>query len=130
MSNNRNERNRSFNCTSSDETHNHDFLTSTNYDENDECEIHNHRVAGVTGPAIPCRGSHVHKVEAFVDTYDGHIHKICDTTGPALRLPNGKHIHIVKGETTKNDENNHDHAYYFATLIDNPSDIDEDKCSR
>ena len=61
MSNNRNERNRSFNCTSSDETHNHEFLTSTNYDENDECEIHNHRVAGVTGPAIPCRGSHVHR---------------------------------------------------------------------
>jgi len=124
-----NGRNNYPNCNNyEEETHNHEFLTSTNYDENDECEIHNHRTVGVTGPAIPCKGSHIHKVEAYVDTFEGHIHKICDVTGPALRLPNGKHIHVVKGETSKSESNNHDHAYYFATLIDNPSDIKEDKC--
>ena len=113
------------------ETHNHEFLSSTDYAENCDGEVHNHRIAGVTGPAIPTKnGSHVHKIESYVDTYDGHIHKICDVTGPALKLPNGKHIHLVEGTTTRNDCNNHKHDYYFATLIENPSDVDKNKCKR
>ncbi|WP_099716597.1 MULTISPECIES: YmaF family protein [unclassified Clostridium] len=105
--------------------HNHEFLSSTDYKEDDECVIHNHRIAGVTGPPIKYGKSHIHKVNEFTDTFDDHFHGICDTTGPAIELPGGKHIHLVKGKTTVND--GHQHDYYFATLIQDPSNVPEDK---
>lgn len=75
--------------------HNHEFATSTDYAENDECVIHNHRTAGLTGPAI--------------------------------WLINGKHIHLVKGETGRADGNNHDHDYFFTTQIQDPSNVPENR---
>ncbi|MBD7912025.1 MULTISPECIES: YmaF family protein [Clostridium] len=105
--------------------HNHEFLSSTDYARDDEGEIHNHRIAGVTGPAIRFGNSHVHKVEAFTDTFGDHFHRISDTTGPAIFLPGGKHIHLLEGETSFND--GHDHDYFFATLIENPSEVPESK---
>lgn len=107
--------------------HNHEFITSTDYAESDECVIHNHRTAGLTGPAIRSGNSHVHRVEAFTDTFDDHAHKICDTTGPAIWLINGKHIHLVKGETGRADGNNHDHDYFFTTQIQDPSNVPENR---
>jgi hypothetical protein len=109
--------------------HNHEFLSSTDYEEDAEGVEHNHRIAGVTGPPIMCGKSHVHKIAVFTDTFDDHFHKICDTTGPALYLPDGKHIHLLKGTTAVADENNHDHDYFFTTLIQAPSNVPEDtKC--
>lgn len=105
--------------------HNHEFESSTDYEEDDECVLHNHRIAGVTGPPIKCGKSHIHKVEVFTDTFGDHFHKICDTTGPALYLPGGKHIHLLKGTTTVAD--GHDHDYYFTTLIEDPTSIPEKK---
>lgn len=107
--------------------HNHEFLSSTDYEEDDEGVEHNHRIAGVTGPPIKYGKSHIHRVEEFTDTFGDHFHKICDTTGPALNLPGGKHIHLLKGETTVAEENNHDHDYFFTTLIQAPSNVPEDK---
>lgn len=105
--------------------HNHEFLSSTDYEEDDEGVEHNHRIAGVTGPPIKCGKSHVHKVDELTDTFGDHFHKICDTTGPALFLKGGKHIHLLKGTTSVAD--NHDHDYYFTTLIEDPSNVPEDK---
>ena len=102
------------------ENHNHEFLSSTDYEE-DEGVLHNHRIAGVTGPPIICGRSHVHKVEVFTDTFHDHFHKVCAITGPALALPCGKHIHLIQGETTNND--GHDHDYYFVTLIQDPTNM-------
>lgn len=104
--------------------HNHEFLSSTDYDGEIE---HNHRIAGVTGPAIRQGMSHVHKIEEYTDTFGDHYHKICDTTGPAIWISKDKHIHLVKGETTY--DAGHDHDYYFTTLIEDPSNVPENgKC--
>jgi hypothetical protein len=101
--------------------HNHEFLSSTDFERDDAREFHNHRIAGVTGPAIAAGSSHVHKIDVLTDTFHNHFHRICDTTGPALYLPNGKHVHLIKGETTNNDD--HDHDYYFVTLIEDPANV-------
>ncbi len=105
--------------------HNHEFLSSTDYAEDDNREFHNHRIAGVTGAAIKYGDSHVHKIEVITDTFEDHFHGICDTTGPAINISGGKHIHLVNGETTCNDEHSHD--YYFTTLIEDPSNTPDDK---
>jgi hypothetical protein len=105
--------------------HNHEFLSSTDYEEDDEGVRHNHRIAGTTGPAIKCGESHIHKIETLTDTFDDHFHGICDTTGPAIYLSGGKHIHLVKGQTTCNDGHRHD--YFFVTLIEDPSSVPGDK---
>jgi len=111
----------------SGKNHNHEFLSSTDYEKDAEGLEHNHRIAGVTGPPIKCGKSHVHKIAVFTDTFDDHFHKICDTTEPALYLPDGKHIHLLKGTTAVADENNHDHDYFFTTLIQAPSNVPEDR---
>lgn len=101
--------------------HNHEFVASTNYEKDDECKEHNHRIAGMTGPAIRSGLSHVHKIIEDTDTFCDHSHKICDTTGPAIFISNNKHVHLVRGETSCND--GHDHEYYFTTLIEDPTNV-------
>lgn len=105
------------------ENHNHEFESSTDYKKNDEGVIHNHRIAGVTGPAIKCGKSHVHKVTEYTDTFGDHFHEVCVVTGPAIYLPGGKHIHIIMGKTTPAEDNNHRHDFYFATLIEDPTEV-------
>lgn len=99
------------------QTHVHEFLGSTEIAE-EEFEPHNHRFAGVSGEAIPAKGSHIHKILTRTDFFDEHFHEIEDFTGPAIEVGNGKHVHFAKGETTFND--GHDHDFQFATLIENP----------
>ncbi|WP_315079931.1 YmaF family protein [uncultured Clostridium sp.] len=118
------------NCNNSQENnryevknHDHEFESSTDYARDDEGVVHNHRIAGITGPAIKRGKSHVHKIEVFTDTFGDHFHRICNTTGPAIYLPNGKHIHLVKGETTISD--GHDHEFNFVTLIEDPTEVPE-----
>ena len=109
------------------ECHNHEFQTSIDYKKDDEGKKHNHRISCITGPAIKCDKSHIHKVETFTDTFGDHIHKVCDTTGPAIYLPGGKHIHLVKGKTSNND--GHCHNYYFVTEIQDPTNVPKkEKC--
>lgn len=83
-----------------------------------DCSVHNHRFAGVTGEAIPSCNSHVHRLETNTDFYN-HFHEISDTTGPAIPVGNGRHVHFVKGTTTEEDD--HTHKYNFATLIEGPT---------
>ncbi|WP_160671061.1 YmaF family protein [Clostridium sp. C8-1-8] len=96
--------------------HDHEFLGSTRLAEEGE-ERHNHRFAGVTGQAIPCGSSHVHKLYVNTDFFD-HFHIISITTGPAIDVGNGKHVHLVRGVTTSND--GHRHSFIFTTLIESP----------
>lgn len=108
------------NCSKKGYHHNHELLTSTRY-TGSYVHRHNHRTAGVTGDAIKCGNSHVHKVHLYTDTIGNHFHEISDVTSKAIYLPNGKHIHILKGATTSSD--GHTHNYYFTTLIDDPAEI-------
>lgn len=98
--------------------HVHEFLGSTKFAEQGR-ERHNHRFAGVTCEAIRYGNSHVHKLRANTDSRDHH-HEICDTTGPAIYVGCGKHVHLVKGRTTR--EDGHVHEYIFATLIEDPTE--------
>ncbi|GEM_PF-251728 len=105
-------------CRHEVQTHVHEYNGSTKSGCVDCSNIHNHRFAGVTGEAIPYRNSHVHKLETNTDFYN-HYHEICDTTGPAIYVGNGKHVHFVKGRTSR--DNDHTHEYIFATLIEAPT---------
>lgn len=96
--------------------HVHEFLGSTKLAEEEE-ERHNHRFAGVTGEAISRGRSHFHEIVTNTDFFDHH-HVVRIRTGPAIPVGDGKHIHFVEGMTTVND--NHDHDFEFATLIDSP----------
>lgn len=107
------------------QTHVHEFLGSTFiYEEKKEChyeekkECHNHRFAGVSGEAIPCKDSHVHEIWAKTDYVDKHFHKIEDKSGPAIWVAPYKHVHFVYGKTSCNDD--HVHKFVFATLIEDP----------
>jgi hypothetical protein len=98
------------------QTHVHEFLGSTKLAE--ECdERHNHRFAGVTSEVIGKGKSHVHRITVNTDFFDHH-HKLIITTGPAIRVGKGKHVHFVKGSTTFND--GHVHQFVFSTLIQKP----------
>lgn len=99
--------------------HVHEFLGSVRLPAPPE-EPHNHRFAGVTMQAIPTDGgaSHVHRLGANTDFYENHFHIIRETTGPAIPVGGGRHVHFASGTTTVND--GHAHDFIFATLIENP----------
>ncbi|KQL45569.1 YmaF family protein [Brevibacillus choshinensis] len=100
----------------STQRHVHEFIGSTKLAEEGD-ERHNHRFAGVTGQAIRRGNSHVHIIRTNTDFFD-HFHQVRITTGPAIHVGNGKHIHFVKGSTTF--EDGHVHVFTFATLIQKP----------
>ncbi len=106
------------NCYQEDQTHVHEFEQSVKLAEMGE-DRHNHRVAGVTGEAIPLQGgNHVHEIRTNTDFLD-HFHQICMTTGPAIMIPGtNKHVHLVRGNTTFVD--GHVHAFLFTTQIEAP----------
>lgn len=104
-------------CCNKPQRHVHEFLGSTKLPEEDVVP-HNHRFAGVTGEAIQKGDSHVHKLETNTDFFVAHFHEIEETTGPAIPVGDGKHVHFVKGKTSE--DANHKHKFVFATLIDNP----------
>lgn len=106
------------NNSNEERRHVHEFLDSTKFAEQGR-DRHNHRFAGVTCEAIRYGNSHVHKLRTNTDSRDHH-HEICDTTGPAIYVGGGKHVHLVKGRTTR--EDGHVHEYIFATLIEDPTE--------
>lgn len=103
-------------------THVHEYLESTKFAEEGD-DKHNHRLAGVTGEAIPIRGgrNHVHKINNDNTDYVDHYHKICVTTSPAISIPGtNKHVHIICGKTTTVD--GHCHKFLFTTQIEAPTE--------
>jgi hypothetical protein len=99
--------------------HVHEFLGSTKFAERGD-DRHNHRVAGVTGEAIPIgNGGHVHKFRTNVDFFENHFHEVAGTTCPNIEVGNGRHVHFADVVTTIDD--GHRHRLTFATLIENPA---------
>ena len=99
-----------------EQTHDHEFEGSTRLAELED-DPHNHRFAGVSGPAIPVKGGHVHKVKGRTDFFD-HFHEFEATSYLQIPVGEGKHVHFVKTRTSVNDD--HCHELIFATLIDAP----------
>lgn len=96
--------------------HVHEFLGSTRLAELED-DPHNHRFAGVSGPAIPGPCGHVHEIKTNTDFFD-HFHVICVITGPPIPVGKDRHVHFVKAITSCND--GHVHELIFATLIEAP----------
>ena len=109
--------NRNCRPTMTCQTHVHEYLGSTRIAEEEE-EPHNHRFAGVTSEAIPRGNSHVHQLLGNSDFFEDHLHEVGATTGPAIPVGGGRHVHFVSGTTTLDD--GHVHDFIFATLIENP----------
>ncbi|MCX8129460.1 MAG: YmaF family protein [Clostridia bacterium] len=106
--------NYSGNC-SNIQSHVHEFVASTKLAETGH-ERHNHRIAGITGEAIPIgNGHHIHKFCTRTDFYDDHFHEVLGSTCPDIDVTPEKHIHYVQGHTTVDD--NHKHRYEFTTQI-------------
>ncbi|MFU0824213.1 YmaF family protein [Clostridium sp.] len=97
------------------QTHVHEYVGSTDIFQGIP---HNHRFAGVTSEAIPSGNSHVHQLLGNSDFFQSHLHDVGATTGPAIPVGKGRHIHFVYGTTSLNA--GHTHQFIFATLIDNP----------
>ncbi|MHC1694863.1 MAG: YmaF family protein [Eubacteriales bacterium] len=100
------------------QAHVHEYEGSTK--RADKCDLHCHRFAGISGPAIyQADGCHYHKIETATDYFDNHFHIICDKTGPAIPVSCERHVHYVCGLSSESD--GHCHKFEFATLIENPS---------
>ncbi len=99
------------------QTHTHEFLGSTELD-GPPMLLHNHRFTGVTSAVIPQGNSHVHQLLTNTDFFLNHFHEVGETTGPAIHVGGGKHVHFVCGTTTL--DAGHTHDFQFATLIENP----------
>ena len=104
-------------CKKEKQFHDHEFLGSTRLAELGSDDAHNHRFAGVSSPAIPVRGGHVHKVKSRTDFFD-HFHEFEATSGLQIPVGDGKHVHFVEAKTNVVDD--HCHELIFATLIEAP----------
>lgn len=101
------------------QTHTHEFLGSTMLTTPGPEElIHNHRFAGVTSQAIPKGKSHIHAILTNTDFFFNHLHEVGVETGPAIPVGEGKHVHLVQGQTTLDFD--HVHGFIFTTLIEDP----------
>jgi hypothetical protein len=91
-------------------------------DENQDLEEHFHYLEGITrfrkahyhhykGPTKPIRDeeNHTHEYEISTSTELGHSHTLVGSTGPAVPLSEGGHIH--KYAETPLGQNGHAHEY-------------------
>jgi len=99
------------------QTHDHEVQGSVRLAET-RCDLHNHRFATVTSPAIPYGpDDHVHEVAFRTDFYEDHYHEFCGMTGVAI--PTGdRHVHFLESMTTTSE--GHCHEFRVATLIEDP----------
>ena len=56
-----------------------------------------------------------------------HNHEFLSSTDYEKDDDGVEHIHLLKGTTGHGDDNNHVHDYFFTTLIEDPSNIPEDR---
>lgn len=88
--------------------HVHHYEGITSYDAG-----HRHRLAGITDPA-PSGVEHVHYYKGTTTFNDGHVHHFAGATGPAIPLSDGRHYHLIEGQTTVDagpEGPPHSHAY-------------------
>jgi hypothetical protein len=101
--------------------HVHEVTGSTLY-ENKCNDCHNHRFATVSGEAVQTGHTHIHDIEFRTDYADGHFHKFCGKSGPAIDVGGGKHVHYAKACTDT--EDGHRHAFQVASLIEEPTEFE------
>lgn len=101
-----------------EQRHVHEFLGSTRLAEVCEEDVHNHRVACISGPAVGRENDHVHKIETRTDFFNDHFHHIEVCSGPPIKVCENRHIHFVYAVTSCND--GHRHKLILGTLIENP----------
>lgn len=94
--------------------HIHGFLGSTGISSCMD-ESHCHKFAGYTGEAVPLNESHIHIIRVKTDYLD-HLHEIRAKSGTAIHTGNGRHIHLVTGETAP--EKEHTHNFIIGTLTE------------
>lgn len=107
------------------QTHVHEFLGSTMLAAPIDFPelVHNHRFAGVTGPALLTNESHFHVISGNSDFFTSHFHNVDLVTGPPIQLFNAEgipigHIHVIASTTSINLD--HAHNFIGTTLIQNP----------
>lgn len=112
-------------CNAQVQEHVHEFQGSVMLDNPPDSPelVHNHRFAGITGPAIPSKDSHFHIICTNTDFFFNHFHALEVMTGLAIpiRDQDGNiigHVHGASGTTSCNFF--HDHEFRVATLIQNP----------
>lgn len=108
------------------QTHVHEFTGSTmnGAPVNRLDLLHSHRFAGVSGEAIPCGHSHVHRLATRTDFYISHFHTIDVLSGPAIPIYDENnvligHTHGFTGATSVDAA--HSHVFKVATLIEDPT---------
>ncbi|GAA0722162.1 YmaF family protein [Clostridium malenominatum] len=106
------------------QTHVHEYEGSTRIALRNS-DPHNHRFAGITSEVIPMGNSHVHQLLGNTDFYEDHHHELGTTTGIAVPVGGGRHVHFAPGPnapntTTADGDPLHVHEFIFATLINDP----------
>jgi hypothetical protein len=98
--------------------HVHVFVTMANV-----AQGHQHMLLGTSSPAIPRKGSHVHRI-CEVSSFDPknadapHWHEVNVMTGPSLSTPEGEHTHYFAGKTSFD----RGHSHTFSTMTDTSPD--------
>ena len=91
--------------------HNHSSITNTSIDFG-----HTHQYLNITYPPTPINGSHIHYVEGYVLSENGHNHYYSAWSGPAIPLANSMHVHYYDFYTTEDQGHRH-----HVTGVDNPA---------
>ncbi|HAS00911.1 MAG TPA: hypothetical protein DCR67_04195 [Brevibacillus sp.] len=82
------------------------------FQSNDSSAEHSHGLYITSWNGMPV---HRHPFSGTTSFNDGHSHIIEGTTGPAIELQRGGHIHYFEGYTTVNGRHPHTHHYKGAT---------------
>jgi hypothetical protein len=84
------------------QTHVHEFQTTAEIEDE-----HFHRIAGVSGMALPTANSHVHELCGQTTFEDGHFHPFYIVSGPAVAVSADAHVHYAEGMTAMVDGHTH-----------------------
>lgn len=116
-----NDREHNTRCRSSrqeTDEHVHEVIGSVKKNAERRGEEHNHRFATMSEEPIRCGNSHVHEVEFRTDNYEDHYHEFCGRTSTAISVGNGRHVHFINSDTSR--DGGHCHEFRVTTHIENP----------
>lgn len=101
-----------------EDEHVHEVQGSVKFMSERRGDEHNHRFATISDEPIRCGNSHVHEVEFRTDTHEDHYHEFCGRTSTAISVGDGRHVHFLCSNTTRDD--GHCHEFRVATHIEDP----------
>lgn len=77
---------------------------------------HDHEYSDITMKTIKDKDNHIHYYKITTSFDNGHTHKLCGNTGPAVFAADGSHVHMYEGITSL--DYGHVHFYGDYTSID------------